>query len=109
MHFVTDDDPFDGGDFRLSDLIRGDIDDGFGWSRNSGMWTRHYIPVLDYENHLPTDEGDLRPWGGQYVWSIPNELENLALSFWEDLVLEYHFGENDVYWSDFLSWVSNET
>jgi hypothetical protein len=35
------------------------------------------------ENHMPTDEGDLRPWGGQHLYVLGRDAAALAVEFWD--------------------------
>lgn len=109
IQFVSDDAPNELSDFSIRDLVRGTMDTGYGEARRSGAWQHGYWPVLDYENHLPADEGDLRPYGGEYLHSIDKSLEPFAIAFWDQR------GENHVKESqqitarDFAQWVSNQT
>jgi hypothetical protein len=81
--FVTDVDPCGSSDFPLLDLVFGLIDDGRGLRRTSGHWEEDYIGALDMENHMPRDEGDLRPWGGQYLYVLGRDAAALAVEFWD--------------------------
>lgn len=81
--FVTDVDPYVSGDFALLDLVFGSIQDGTGLRRTSGHWEEEYIAALDIENHMPRDEGDLRPWGGQYLFVLGRDAAALAVEFWD--------------------------
>ena len=106
--FVSDD-PHEVPNFSIRDLVRGAMDTGYGEARRSGTWQRGYWPVFDFENHMPADEGDLRPYGGEYLHSIDKSLEPFAVAFWDQ------HGENHVKESqqltahDFGQWVSNQT
>jgi hypothetical protein len=109
IHFVTQDDPGDVNDFAIQGLVRGSMDTGYGESRRAGIWERGYWPVLDCENHMPTDEGDMRPWGGRYLCQVDKYLEPFAIEFWDsngDSGLEV--GE-EVSLSDFTTWIATKT
>lgn len=81
--FVTDVDPNTSSDFPLLNLVFGSIEDGRGLRRTSGHWEEDYIGALDMENHMPTDEGDLRPWGGQHLYVLGRDAAALAVEFWD--------------------------
>ena len=107
VSFVTDVDPYESRDFPLLDLVLGAIDDGAGLRRRSGHWEEEYVGALDIENHMPTDEGDLRPWGGQYLYVLSPYAAALALEFWD-------FGRRDCskydfMWSDFARWMAGRS
>ncbi|WCI09653.1 hypothetical protein PJ267_09140 [Arthrobacter sp. OVS8] len=61
VQFVSEDDPGRVPNFSIRDLVRGSMDTGYGEARRAGVWEHGYWPVLDYENHLPADEGDPTP------------------------------------------------
>lgn len=108
IQFVSDD-PHEVPNFSIRDLVRGTTDTGYGEARRSGTWQHGYWPVLDFENHMPADEGDLRPYGGEYLHSIDESLEPFAIAFWDQ------HGENHVNESrpltarEFAQWVFNQT
>lgn len=107
VSFVTDVDPYESRDFPLIDLVLGAIDDGSGLRRRSGHWEEDHIGALDIENHMPADEGDLRPWGGQYLYVLSHYAAALALEFWD-------FGRRDCSkydftWSDFAQWMAGRS
>ncbi|UKA72241.1 hypothetical protein [Arthrobacter sp. FW306-06-A] len=109
IHFVTRDDPGDIADFAIQGLVRGSVDTGYGESRRAGAWERGYWPVLNFENHMPTDEGDLRPWGGRYLCQVDTDLEPFAIEFWDsNSESELEAGEW-VSLSDFTTWIATET
>lgn len=99
--FVSSSDPVDGSDFRLDDLVMGHLDDGNGARRSSGMWIKGYVGVLDWENHMPADEGDMSPWGGQYLYDLDDDTADLAIAFW-DLRTQKN---TKPYFSDFIVWL----
>lgn len=108
LSFVTDVDPLEARDFPLLGLVRGSIDDGTGWTRTPGFWEWEYVDVLDFENHMPSDEGDMRPWGGKYLYRVPAKLEVLALAFWDSQGDRYGSLFARVAWSDFVVWMTTE-
>lgn len=108
IQFVSDDDPNEVPNFSIRDLVRGTMDTGYGEARRSGAWQHGYWPVLNYENHLPADEGDPSPCGGEYLYRINKGLEHFATEFWDQ------HGENQVKESqqltayDFAQWIDNQ-
>ncbi|PJI53675.1 hypothetical protein CTI14_25215 [Methylobacterium radiotolerans] len=103
--FVTDADPYETQDFQLLDLVLGALDNGFGFRRRSGHWEEEYIDALDVENHMPVDEGDLRPWGGLYLHDLSESAAVLAQEFWDYGRRGFH--SQSCRWSDFADWIGN--
>ena len=100
--FVTDSDPLECNDFPLLELVRGDVEDGSGASREGRQWVSGHIPVLDFENHMPADEGDNRPWGGRYLQWLDPDTALLAIDFWD------HAGPRRS-WTDFAAWLEQNS
>ncbi|MGW6173684.1 hypothetical protein ACWF5H_09360 [Arthrobacter sp. NPDC055138] len=109
LQFVTNTDPYESRNFPLIQLVRGSLNDGDGWIRQGYNWHRTQIPVLDVENHMPADEGDMRPWGGEYLYCVPEALEPLALSFWDKGQHDYLVGNRHPSWNDFLDWLKTRS
>jgi hypothetical protein len=108
IQFVSDDDPHEVPNFSIRDLVRGTMDTGYGEARRSGTWKHGYWPVLDYENHLPADEGDLRPYGGEYLHSIDKTLEPFAIAFWDQHSEESQKKTQGLTAYDFGQWIASQ-
>ena len=73
-----------------------------------GIWEHGYWPVLDYENHLPADEGDPTPWGGEYLYRVDKNFELFATKFW-DLYSDDSSKEGQpVTAYDFAQWIASQ-
>jgi hypothetical protein len=105
VYFVTKDDPGEEGNFSILGLVRGSVGDGYGETRQGSVWQHGYWAVLDFENHMPTDEGDMRPWGGEYLREVPRELEPFAVAFWDESGATAAAGKRLTV-SDFTKWTA---
>lgn len=101
IYFVTPNDPEGGSNFELRDLVMGSLDDGTGVRRTAGIWVREHIAALDWENHMPTDERDMSPWGGEYLYGLDDDTAGLAIDFWDQMVP----GRIGLNFSDFVAWL----
>lgn len=101
VSFITPNDPEDGRNFELRDLVMGSLDDGTGARRTAGIWVREHIAALDWENHMPADEGDMSPWGGEYLYGLDDNTAGLAIDFWDQVVP----GRIGLNFSDFVAWL----
>lgn len=108
VQFVSDDDPREVPNFSIRDLVRGSMDTGYGEARRSGAWQHGYWSVLDFENHMPADEGDRTPYGGEYLYSIDRNLELFATVFW-DQHGEKSVKERELLTAyDFAQWIAGQ-
>lgn len=89
LAFVTDEDPDMNDDFRLLDLVFGDIEDGRGVRRYPGRWVDEYIPAFDSNKN-------------EYLKYMDHDNHGImAVSFWDSIP----YGSRQVYWSDFANWL----
>ena len=107
VQFVSYDDPNEVPNFSIHDLVRGSMDTGYGSARRKGVWEHGYWPVLNYENHQPTDEGDRSPWGGEYLYSIDNSLQLFATEFWDQHVDDILQETQQLTVYDFARWIAS--
>ena len=85
------------------------MDTGYGEARRAGKWEHGYWPVLNFENHMPADEGDRCPYGGEYLHSIDKSLEPFAVEFWDQHSKESPKETQGVTAYDFAQWIANQT
>jgi hypothetical protein len=108
IQFVSDDDPNEVPDFSIRDLVRGTMDTGYGEARRSGTWQHGYWRALDFENHMPADEGDRSPCGGEHLYSIGKSLQVFAVDFWDQHSEESPKKTQQLTASDFAQWIASQ-
>ncbi|MBG6183054.1 hypothetical protein IWX65_001001 [Arthrobacter sp. CAN_A214] len=109
VYFVTKDDPGEVSDFSIVGLVRGSIGKGYGKIRRGRFWQHGYLPVLDQENHMPTDENDLRPGGGEFLCTVDRDLEPFAIAFWDANSAPSSEAGPRVTKSNFTAWIATST
>lgn len=104
--FVTPDDPHEYEDPALTHLVRGGMAEGTGHVRTCHAWIREKLSVLDWENHMPADEGDMRPWGGEYLLRLDPDEAVAAVRFWDQ---GNYPQTRSVHLSDFRQWLGDQS
>ena len=100
--FVTPDDAQEYDNPSLTHLVRGGMTEGTGYVRTGRSWIRQELSVFDWENHMPADEGDMRPWGGEYFLNLDPDEAIAAVRFWDQGNYSEH---SSVHLSDFMLWL----